>query len=541
MKRINQRINHKSAIAIIISYVFYVLGRSISRSQMNEVSHSDLKLKALTEIMLKHKEKVTSNTSKELWDTVIQFINEASLDDQESTVDVYCALSDDELTSIIKAEEFHLSLSTYSTLKFSELLQEIPRIDLKHTLLIGYQIPYVSSFLSESNGTLDIAVFDLIEFIVASIQVEVLELKNARIHMIENEKQYKNILDMPFHTVFINELARETKDFPLFDVFYKFNIFEFKGERLPLQWLMIYSLINDYRINRVISFVDERDLRHRRLSHTREKFVNENLVESVISIQGGRASNYSLIVCQHDCEDVLMKAIEYGTTPLEVKELFVNVSQIKKSKFSILSPFDYTSRIELDNAVDLASVAMIFSGYQVGLSKIKEMNTQDVQVEVRMVSMPHLNKFEVLTPSDEYIIKVGRNVHARFEILENDILIASKSNDPKPTLVRNKPMDQFWIANSSLIVIRLNSQAKLTAEYVFAYLSSEKGMSQLKRLQRGSIVFITTHQISDILIEKTNREEIDRITRAVSRLVSQQQAISKELKQIESEFERLIY
>lgn len=539
MKKINHSINDKANLAIILSYVFYVLGRTLPRSDMNEIIHTDGSIKSLMELIEHKSNKVLSETSKRLWDGVKESLKASEQYKQEGTIFPYNSLDEEQLLTIIKATESQLSLPVSTTFPFKNLLDEVPLKDNNDKIIIGYELPMITDYVLEDKNV-DVIVFDLYEYVVAMIHSELFHKNRVRVHKIESEKQLVHLLEQSNVTVIINELSKESKSSPFLSMFYSFKSIQMNDERLSLSWLMINSLIYRFQSSRIVSFVDEKDLRHRSFMRMREVLVNDKHVECVLSVQGAKHSTFNLISIQPAYDSIMMKAINYDGSHFMVENAYVKQEVIEKTKFSILSPFDYTSSLLLDNSTDLASVAQIFSGYQVGLRRLKSMDDHDKQVEVRMVSMPHLNKFEVLTPNDEYLIQVGRNVITRFEIQENDILIASKSNDPKPTIVKNKPVDQIWIANSSLIVIRAKSHPLFTAEYLFAYLSSDQGLSQLKRLQRGNIVFITTKQISDVLVEELDSDEHQRITQSVIDLIKTHQQLSKELKRVELQFERII-
>lgn len=539
MKKIQHIFNTTSDITILLGYVFYVLNNVLSQTELNTFYDTDGSIKTLIDVTEQHKYHISTITSTELWETVTECLKASRHNKQEGVIFPYIGLSKNQLRTIIIAQEAQLSLPMAISFPFATLFNEIPIKDSTHRIIIGYEIPMITHYLADG-GEIDVIVFDSTEYAVAKIHAEILYRENIRVHKIQSESQLEPLLDQANVTVVVNTLASDDRLSPFLNMFNEPATSEFDDGKLPSTWLVLHILMHRFHHTNILALIDEKELRHRRYMNFRVALVKAKLVDFVVSVRGEKHFNFNFIAVKPTSQPIVMKAIEYDKQHFLVQTEMIDEAIINKIHFSILTPFDYTSLMLLDNTVDLASIAQIFSGYQVGLSKIKAMEESDNHVEVSMVSMPHLNKFEVITPNDEYIIQVGKNVLKRFEIRENDILIAAKSNDPKPTIVKNKPHDHLWIANASLIVIRVKPHASITAEYVFAFLSSDRGLSQLKRLQRGNIVFITTKQISEVFIETLNQEECDRVTQSVRELLSVHHQLSKEISRIVLQFERIL-
>jgi hypothetical protein len=540
MKKINQFIHEKSAIHIILSYVFYVLGRTLSRSQMSEINQTDGSILALASIMDQYSSFITAKEPIQLWETCIQILKECRHSQDKEVIYPYNELDDDQLMTIIRCQTSSLNTYSYREVAYHDFFQNIPLGSRSHTLILGYQVPMLAQSLSNSDNHIDVAVFDIEEWAVAMIHQQHL-LNHMQVHLVKTKEDLEHLLQKRTSIVYINELPSAFENLPLFSYLYDTARKEVFNDRLSTPWVMIYALLYYYRVDEVYAFIDERDLRHRSFARARERLVKDQRVGFVASFLGDRYTSLNMIGCHKKSDNVTMISltIEGGEINSEIET--IPLTKIQKTQFTILTPFDYTSAIILENAIDLASIADIFSGHQVGLRRLREQAEWNKNVEVSMVSMPHLNKFGVLPPKDEYILEVGHHIVGRFEILENDILIASKSNDPKPTIVSNKPNNQIWIANSSIIVIRLKKTSKITPELLFAYLSSDKGLSQLKRLQRGNIVFITTKQIGDLLVEFIDETKVEIITRKVRSAITKYQHHFVELQRIESDLETALH
>jgi hypothetical protein len=536
MKNNNNTIFHKTEVAIFISYAFYVFGRVLTRSQMSEINQSKGRISDLISLMKKHHDQISTVTSVDLWKESILALDSLSNYDQRGILNLYNTLDEQALIKRIQVKENSINNRLSHTFPYETLLEEALVLNKpKNALIVGNRLPVVAQYLeSKSIQDISIIVFDKVEYVIAQIHAQhILNNSQIKIHFIQETIKLEEVLSNQYDFVFINEFDSNINDSPSYKHFFDVNSVQNTEIRLSIAWVILDSVRKYQQNAHIVSLVDERDLRSHSYSIYREQLVKESIVSSCISF-GGRNTSLHLIELKANSERISMGTIEFigKHHKLYLKKDLKTNQQVLSNRFCFLSPFDYSSKIKFNNVLELRVIAQINSGYQVGLKRLKENISSDNQKEVRMVSMSHLNKFSITSPNDDYLINVGFNVLAKFEILENDILIASKSNDPKPTIVKNKP-DQYWIANSSIIIVRLKDTTHFSPEYLFAYLTSEKGYDQLLRLQRGDVLFITTQQLSELLVEIPEKTDLERITHDVSWTVTQIQDHQRNIQELE--------
>jgi hypothetical protein len=536
MKNNDNTIFHKTEVAIFISYAFYVFGRVLTRSQMSEINQSKGRISDLISLMKKHHDQISTVTSVDLWKESILALDSLSNYDQRGILNLYNTLDEQALIKRIQVKENSINNRLSHTFPYETLLEEALVLNKpKNALIVGNRLPVVAQYLeSKSIQDISIIVFDKVEYVIAQIHAQhILNNSQIKIHFIQETIKLEEVLSNQYDFVFINEFDSNISDSPSYKHFFDVNSVQNTEIRLSIAWVILDSVRKYQQNAHIVSLVDERDLRSHSYSIYREQLVKESIVSSCISF-GGRNTSLHLIELKANSERISMGTIEFigKHHKLYLKKDLKTNQQVLSNRFCFLSPFDYSSKIKFNNVLELRVIAQINSGYQVGLKRLKENMPSDNQKEVRMVSMSHLNKFSVTTPNDDYLINVGFNVLAKFEIQENDILIASKSNDPKPTIVKNKP-DQYWIANSSIIIVRLKDTTHFSPEYLFAYLTSEKGYDQLLRLQRGDVLFITTQQLSELLVEIPEKNDLERITHDVSWTVTQIQDHQRNIQELE--------
>lgn len=536
MKNNDNAIFHKTEVAILISYAFYVFGRVLTRSQMSEIDQSKGRISDLILLMKKHHEQISTVTSVDLWKESILALDSLSNYDQRGILNLYNTLDEQALIKIIQVKENSINNRLSHTFPYETLLKEALVLNKpKNALIVGNRLPVIAQYLeSRSIQDISIIVFDKVEHVIAQIHAQyILNNSQIKIHFIQETIKLDEVLRNQYDFVFINEFDSNISDSPSYKHFFDVNSIQNIEIRLSIAWVILDSVRKYQQNAHIVSLVDERDLRSHSYSIYREQLVKESIVSSCISFRG-RNTSLHLIELKANSERISMGTIEFigKHHKLYLKKDLKTNQQVLSNRFCFLSPFDYSSKIKFNNVLELRVIAQINSGYQVGLKRLKENIPSDNQKEVRMVSMSHLNKFSVTTPNDDYLIKVGFNILAKFEIQENDILIASKSNDPKPTIVKNKP-DQYWIANSSIIIVRLKDATQFSPEYLFAYLTSEKGYDQLLRLQRGDVLFITTQQLSELLVEIPEKNDLERITHDVSWTVTQIQDHQRNIQELE--------
>lgn len=536
MKNNDNTIFHKTEVAILISYAFYVFGRVLTRSQMSEIDQSNGRIFDLASLMEKHRNQISNVTSVDLWEESIMALNTLSNFDQSGIINFYNTLDEQALIKIIQVKENSIDSRLSHSFPYETLLNEVLVLNKpKKALIVGYRLPVIAQYLESKNiQDINIIVFNVVEHVIANIHTQhILKNNQVKIHFIQEPDNLENVLSDQYDFIFINELDSNISDSISYKLFFEVNSKQNTEIRSSPAWLVLDSVLRYQHNAHIVSLVDDRDLRSHVYSAYREQLVNESKVASCVSY-GKKTTSIHLIEIKENSQRISMGIIDFTEKghSLFINNELISNQQVLSNRFCTLSPYDYSSKIRFDNVLELRVIAQINSGYQVGLKRLKENEVKDNQKEVRMVSMSHLNKYSVTIPEDDYLINVGYSVLSKFEILENDILIASKSNDPKPTIVKNKP-DQHWIANSSIIIVRLKDTTQFSPEYLFTYLSSDKGYDQLLRLQRGSIVYITTRQLSELLVEIPTKFDLERITRDVSWAVEQIQDHQRSIQELE--------
>ena len=94
MKNNDNTIFHKTELAILISYAFYVFGRVLTRSQMSEIDQSKGRISDLISLMEKHRNQISNVTSVDLWEESIMALNILSNFDQRGIINFYNTLDE---------------------------------------------------------------------------------------------------------------------------------------------------------------------------------------------------------------------------------------------------------------------------------------------------------------------------------------------------------------------------------------------------------------------------------------------------------------
>jgi hypothetical protein len=242
MKKINQFIHEKSAIHIILSYVFYVLGRTLSRSQMSEINQTDGSILALASIMDQYSSFITAKEPIQLWETCIQILKECRHSQDKEVIYPYNELDDDQLMTIIRCQTSSLNTYSYREVAYHDFFQNIPLGSRSHTLILGYQVPMLAQSLSNSDNHIDVAVFDIEEWAVAMIHQQHL-LNHMQVHLVKTKEDLEHLLQKRASIVYINELPTTFENLPLFSSLYDIARKEVFNDRLSTPWIMIYALL----------------------------------------------------------------------------------------------------------------------------------------------------------------------------------------------------------------------------------------------------------------------------------------------------------
>lgn len=287
----------------------------------------------------------------------------------------------------------------------------------------------------------------------------------------------------------------------------------------------------------------------------RKELIDNGLIESVIKIPilttYTMVEQYLIVFSENNKKvnfiDISKTISRYGFKKIDIdtekifeilnfedqsKVITLTKEEIANNKY-ILTVDNYIDKIEVkyNNPVDLSEcVEDVFRGYQMTLKEQKELESEDGNYEILMIS----DIDNGIISEKLKKIKNKENKYERYILKNNDIIITSKGTKIKVAVI-NDINDRKIIATGNLNVIRLNIN-KLNPYYLEIYLNSENGKIQLERIQTGSnIISINPGKLLELKVDMLPIEKQAIIAKKYNSIKMQYLIAKEHLKKIEDE------
>ena len=137
-------------------------------------------------------------------------------------------------------------------------------------------------------------------------------------------------------------------------------------------------------------------------------------------------------------------------------------------------------------------------------------------------------------------IEIEESKVSNYLIRKGDILLASKGTIIRAAIVQN--VEEPYIFNSNINVIRIKQDVKMIPEYLLSYLNSDLGMNELKMLQTGTTVMSVSlkslREMDVPMVDMNTQEVIEiRFNKLQQKLVEAKKTVSEYEKKINSLFD----
>lgn len=272
----------------------------------------------------------------------------------------------------------------------------------------------------------------------------------------------------------------------------------------------------------------------------RRGIINEDLIETIIKIPEGVILNTGVITCwvifnknkaksrrgkiqfidlskyiesidrrnKTISKEGVLKALECYNEFKENKISFiVDIDKIERKNYD-LDAFSYIQNEKLiknisssTDMIELSTIAQIRRGVQVNKGKLDSLNTGENRTHY-LLSIGNINNGKIIVNESDKI-QIERKWEGVYEVKQGDLLITSKGNQFKVTIVEE---DIKAIVSANLFIIRVYED-KYIAEVLKYYLESEVGQSLIQGIVKGTIIKSIAHKdIEKFLVPDVDME-----------------------------------
>ena len=250
----------------------------------------------------------------------------------------------------------------------------------------------------------------------------------------------------------------------------------------------------------------------------RKELIEKNLIKAVIQLPSNLITNTAipttLLILQKDNNDkitfidaseiytqkgrmqntfedenitTIMKALE-EETDISVK---VNKQEVKDNDYN-LSPIRYLVNIEdrLVNPTELTNIVETIRGKDVSKKRLDEEESKD-KVGY-LLNLSDVKDYKIDTPKQQ-ISQDILDEYERYLLKPKDIVLSTRSSDLKIAIVTESLAKDNLIISSNFNILRIKDD-KVSPYYLFAFLTSEIGVEQLKQLMTGTVINVISQK-----------------------------------------------
>lgn len=250
----------------------------------------------------------------------------------------------------------------------------------------------------------------------------------------------------------------------------------------------------------------------------RKELIEKNLIKAVIQLPSNLITNTAipttLLILQKDNNDkitfidaseiytqkgrmqntfedenitTIMKALE-EETDISVK---VNKQEVKDNDYN-LSPIRYLVNIEdrLVNPTELTNIVETIRGKDVSKKRLDEEEGKDKSGY--LLNLSDVKDYKIDTPKQQ-ISQDILDEYERYLLKPKDIVLSTRSSDLKIAIVTESLAKDNLIISSNFNILRIKDD-KVSPYYLFAFLTSEIGVEQLKQLMTGTVINVISQK-----------------------------------------------
>ena len=204
---------------------------------------------------------------------------------------------------------------------------------------------------------------------------------------------------------------------------------------------------------------------------------------SEIYTQKGRMQN----TFEDENITTIMKALE-EETEISVK---VNKQEVKDNDYN-LSPIRYLVNIEdrLVSPTELTNIVETIRGKDVSKKRLDEEESKDKSGY--LLNLSDVKDYKIDTPKQQ-ISQDILDEYERYLLKPKDIVLSTRSSDLKIAIVTESLAKDNLIISSNFNILRIKDD-KVSPYYLFAFLTSEIGVEQLKQLMTGTVINVISQK-----------------------------------------------
>ncbi len=215
----------------------------------------------------------------------------------------------------------------------------------------------------------------------------------------------------------------------------------------------------------------------------------------------------------------------------------VSFEEIASNQFNFDPTRYIEDLVEIENGVEFGSIINhITRGAPASAKDLDEM-TSAVPTDFQYVTLANIRNGVI--DKDLPYLKGIPDRFGKYCINSGDILL-SKNGYPFKVAVVESTNEKYIVANGNLYIIQLDTK-KVNPYYVKAFLESEKGIAQLKRISVGSTIpNIGVSQLNTIKIPMIPREEQDEIANRCLAIMDEIEFMRRKIERCENELKTII-
>lgn len=382
-------------------------------------------------------------------------------------------------------------------------------------------------------------------------------------YAIENDNAFNMNLNNKYDKVFCNyPWGLRYEKYELDFIHGRSNDMKFKWEKLSgssIDWLFINLAISVLKENgKSVIMLPAGPLFKNIDEQYRKDLVDNNYIESVIKIpvltRYASIPQYLLVLGKNNNDNIKFIDISEQVEKLSPINISMNMSKVfeilnndnnslvqnvKKEVLEengyILTVDNYIGKKEVKyhNPKKLSEYVLdVFRGYQITSKEQKELESEDGEYEVLLIS--DIN--DGVISNNLTRINPEKGKYDRYLVKENDLIISSKGTRIKIAVVEDIK-DRKIIASGNLIVLRLDT-TKINPQYLEMYLNSSDGQTILNHIQTGAVIIsINPSKLVEITISTLPLEQQNEIAKKYKSKKQQIQIAREHVLKLEQEQE----
>ncbi len=232
-------------------------------------------------------------------------------------------------------------------------------------------------------------------------------------------------------------------------------------------------------------------------------------------------------------EELLNKAyIEYNSESVYKKSIenLNMIINLMPSKVKI-------DVVELENGVELESIAEVFAGAQYTKSKFQNKISLN-KTSYRLVTAGDIEDGKVDWNSLDYV-DLEDNKFDKYALKKGDIIMTSKSTKVKLAVCDFEPTEKILVIGGMNIIRPISNEINST--YLKVFFDSKNGEKLLKSIQKGVSIFtINPMDLRKIKIPMTDLPKQIEIEKKYKMKINKMQELKEEIKRIEKELQEIL-